>query len=238
MTVDAGETRNSILQKLRRVTGGTSAFQRNFQSYSSSSVSRGTTGSRPGLISDGHIQQLETELRRLGGEFHSVPELKDVEATILQLAQDSSYHRIAVSNDDLLQEGDLVARLHDSGYFESIVSSQDDNSEENIKNALKRCHLGITGCDSVIAETATVVLSHRNFGGRSISLLPECHVVVAGRAQVLGSLDDWMDMQVFKTETFSSCLTFVTGPSRTADIEKVLVTGVHGPLRLILLLVG
>jgi L-lactate dehydrogenase complex protein LldG len=82
-----------------------------------------------------------------------------------------------------------------------------------------------------------MVLSHSGFGGRSISLLPECHVVVAHRAQIFISLDDWMNSQAFIPGPLPSCTTLITGPSRTADIEKILVTGVHAPLRLVLMLV-
>jgi L-lactate dehydrogenase complex protein LldG len=101
--------------------------------------------------------------------------------------------------------------------------------------------LGLSGVDDVIAETGTLVLMARAGQMRSVSLLPPLHVAVARTSQVIATLADYLllaqaggaDPQQYLT----SCVSFVTGPSRTGDIELKLTVGVHGPgeLHLVLL---
>jgi L-lactate dehydrogenase complex protein LldG len=188
-------------------------------------------------VTEDTISHLSQELKRLGAELRTVAGLPNLSAAILQLARESHYKRIAVGADPILIEANLVTGLQHFEDFKLILNDRAPRPRDEIREALSKCQLGITGCDAVIAETATMVLSHAGFGGRSISLLPECHVVVAHRSQIFISLDDWMSSQSFSPDTLPSCTTLITGPSRTADIEKVLVKGVHGPLRLVLLLV-
>jgi L-lactate dehydrogenase complex protein LldG len=90
----------------------------------------------------------------------------------------------------------------------------------------------ITGCDFLIAETGTIVLKHTSNRFKSGALLPRVHIVIANEGQIFGTLEE-----VFSRidEKFDSLL-FITGPSRTADIEKVIVRGVHGPQKVYLIL--
>lgn len=182
------------------------------------------------------IQNLESELRRLSGEFRRARTVEEVPAIVIKFAQDSGYQRIAVNSDPILSECRLASRLKNSGHFEQVYCDADTIPAASMATVLAECHLGITGCEAIIADTATIILNHSGFGGRSISLLPQCHLVVARRMQLYRTLDDWMDFQRSTQRALPTCLTFVTGPSRTADIEKVLVTGVHGPLGLVLIL--
>lgn len=94
-----------------------------------------------------------------------------------------------------------------------------------------RADLGVTGCLALVAETGSILLAHPE--GRAASLLPDTHAVVATPDQVVASLEDALAR--VRDHDGPAC-TFVTGPSRTADIEKTLVMGMHGPRRLILLL--
>lgn len=187
-------------------------------------------------VPDEALKDLSSELERLGGEFRMVASPGDLPGTILQLARESHYKRIAVSTDSVLNEANVVARLHDFQDFKTILSDRAPLFEDRRVDAFMNCQLGITGCEAVIADTATIVLNHAAFGGRLISLLPECHVVVARCSQVFSSLEDWMNSSGFSPRSLPACITLITGPSRTADIEKVLVTGVHGPLRLVLMM--
>jgi len=107
------------------------------------------------------------------------------------------------------------------------------------RDMLARADLGLSGVDYVIAETGTLVLTARAGQMRGVSLLPPVHVAVARTSQVIATLADYLllvagpDLQ----QALSSCVSFVTGPSRTGDIELQLTVGVHGPgeLHLVLL---
>ncbi len=97
--------------------------------------------------------------------------------------------------------------------------------------------LGITLADAAIAETGTIAQCARPFRPRSISLVPRCHLVLVPRDRLLASLEDLFEgitsgaSWAGGPEEFASYFTWITGPSRTADIEKTLTIGVHGPAR-------
>lgn len=95
---------------------------------------------------------------------------------------------------------------------------------------LARADLAVTGCEWLVAQTGTVVIAHR-----ALSVLPPVHLVVAHRDQVLPDLFAALTrLRMRYGPRWPSAVTFITGPSRTADIEKILVMGAHGPKRLAL----
>jgi len=103
---------------------------------------------------------------------------------------------------------------------------------------LEACDVGITECDALIAQTGSVMLSSRRAGGRALSILPPHHVVLARRDQLVPDLP--AAFQLLKTEygdNIPSMISFITGPSRTGDIERILVLGAHGPKKLTVLCV-
>ncbi len=88
--------------------------------------------------------------------------------------------------------------------------------------------LGITQADYALADTGTLVVFSEAGEGRTLSLLPPVHVAVIEEAQILAGLDELMEREPRFPER-SSAMIFITGPSRTADIERTLTVGVHGP---------
>jgi L-lactate dehydrogenase complex protein LldG len=104
---------------------------------------------------------------------------------------------------------------------------------------LETASAGITSCDALVAQTGGVLLTARSAGGRALSVLPPHHVVVAHESQLLPDLPAAFDLlQQRYGGKFPSFCTFITGPSRTADIERMLVLGAHGPKKLTILLIG
>lgn len=98
---------------------------------------------------------------------------------------------------------------------------------------LESCSAGISECDALVAQTGSVLVTARSAGGRALSVLPPHHVVLARRSQLLGDLPDAFALLKEKYGTnYPSFISFITGPSRTGDIERILVLGAHGPKRL------
>lgn len=88
----------------------------------------------------------------------------------------------------------------------------------------------ITFCESLVARTGTIVLSSVESGGRTPSVYAPVHVCIAFTSQVVYDLKDALVLLKKKYgQQLPSLISFATGPSRTADIEKTLVVGVHGP---------
>jgi L-lactate dehydrogenase complex protein LldG len=99
--------------------------------------------------------------------------------------------------------------------------------------------VGITAVDFLVARTGSIVLSTATAGGRRLSVLPPFHIAIATTGQLVVSLDDALKAYHERGESNrSSYATIITGPSRTSDIEKILVLGAHGPKRLAVMVVG
>ena len=87
----------------------------------------------------------------------------------------------------------------------------------------------MTPCLALIADTGTVVVSSRLSGGRRNGLVDPVHVVEARADQLVPDLAAALERDRPRAGTSASAVTFITGPSRTADIEQTLIRGVHGP---------
>ncbi len=95
---------------------------------------------------------------------------------------------------------------------------------------LPGCDASITDCEFLVARTGTIVMSAAQQSGRTVSVYAPVHICIAFTNQLVYEVKD--ALQSIKTKytgNIPSLITFATGPSRTADIEKTLVTGVHGP---------
>ncbi|MGH7969246.1 MAG: LutC/YkgG family protein [Limisphaerales bacterium] len=98
---------------------------------------------------------------------------------------------------------------------------------------LESCSIGLTECDALVAQTGSVLVTSRSAGGRALSVLPPHHVVLARREQLIRDLPDAFALLKRKYgANYPSFISFITGPSRTGDIERILVLGAHGPRRL------
>jgi len=102
---------------------------------------------------------------------------------------------------------------------------------------IAQAEVGITLCESLVARNGSVIVSNGNAAGRRLSIYPHCHIVVAYTSQLVLDLKDAFKLLKTKYDTeLPSMISTVTGPSRTADIEKTLVLGAHGPKELIVFL--
>jgi len=95
------------------------------------------------------------------------------------------------------------------------------------RRLLLACDVGITSCNCAIAETGTLVMCSRPGQERVASLLPPMHIALVELEQIVPDLID--AFAVLDRSALPSNVTFITGPSKTGDIELQLTTGVHGP---------
>ena len=146
----------------------------------------------------------------------------------------------------------VVGRALRNDLFESVgvdltaVALQSDSSDDHdgqrayLRSLMADADIGITGVDYAIAETGTCVIIARAGVSRLVSLLPPVHVAIVERGQVLPSLDELFTLRRndFVNGEIGSYMNLITGPSRTADIEYTIVTGVHGPGEVHMVIVG
>ena len=101
---------------------------------------------------------------------------------------------------------------------------------------LEDCSAGLTECDALIAQTGSILLTAGTGGGRGLSVLPPHHVVLARRGQMVADLPAAFELLKAKYgQRYPSFISFISGPSRTGDIERILVLGAHGPKKLTIL---
>jgi L-lactate dehydrogenase complex protein LldG len=110
-----------------------------------------------------------------------------------------------------------------------------DNFSET---TLADCDASITTCENLVARTGSIVLTTASESGRTVSVYAPVHLCIAYTSQLLYDVKD--ALQLIKEKyagNLPSLISFATGPSRTADIEKTLVVGVHGPKEVYVFLV-
>jgi L-lactate dehydrogenase complex protein LldG len=172
---------------------------------------------------------LVDNLGKLRALVHRVPDLSAAADLVGTLARERDWKQVA------WHDHPLVAPLRAGipcGSYEIRPAAFD-------KSALEACDAGITACEALVAQTGSILVSSATCGGRALSILPHVHVVVATCDQIVGTLGDALHFcQAHAAGRMPSMLSFITGPSRTGDIERILVLGAHGPKELVVILVG
>ena len=140
------------------------------------------------------------------------------------------------------QLGSLIRKMDWEKVYcveETLKPSLEGVIGDRLFNAdLSQADVSITGCESLVARTGSIVLSAAQTEGRTASVYAPIHVCVAFTSQLVYDIQDaFQQLKSKHVERFPSLVSFATGPSRTADIEKTLVVGVHGPKEVYLFLV-
>jgi L-lactate dehydrogenase complex protein LldG len=171
---------------------------------------------------------LAENLTKLRAQLVRVPDLAAAKAALTELARSKGWKRLAYhAHPD-------TAACTDGLPCEAW--SVDQNFD---KHHLESCDVGLTSCEAIVAQTGSILVSSATNGGRALSILPHIHVVIGRADQVVGDLTDaFALMRSRHGDRLPSMLSFITGPSRTGDIERILVLGAHGPKELVLILVG
>lgn len=191
----------------------------------------------------------EEILNRLKNAVHPEPEKPDFDAPVyfsidqpLELAFKENLEKVNGSVHLYDTNEAMFSALRDflSTYtVEDIICNEKTLQEQLKENGIaysssavlpKTIEVGITSCEFLIAHTGSVMVSSALGGGRQLSVYPPVHVVVADKTQIVDFLRAaYTNIQNKYGQNLPSQITLITGPSRTADIEKTLVMGAHGP---------
>ena len=175
---------------------------------------------------DEQIELFRQNAENLKADFHTFPDLPAAARHVQSLSAAGGWKKIGLHSGDLTgpvaRELGLREVRTDRGY------AVDD---------LESCDAALTECEVLVAQTGTVLVSGPSAGGRALSVLPPHHIVLARRGQMVSDLTAALQHVSGKYRgQFPSFLSFITGPSRTGDIERILVLGAHGPKKLTILL--
>jgi L-lactate dehydrogenase complex protein LldG len=181
------------------------------------------------------LERFRTEFERVAGVFHRAPDLAAVPPVLAAIARERGA-RSLVTWDPAVLGFDAGPALIRDGL--EVVAARAGHEDEAARRAHReqaaRAQVGVTTADFVLAETGTLILLSGSGRPRSTSLLPDVHVAVFGRDRLLETLEQVGVMlealHVDPDRAMSGAMiNFITGPSRTADIELTLTRGVHGP---------
>ncbi|WP_226660143.1 LutC/YkgG family protein [Pseudalkalibacillus hwajinpoensis] len=168
-----------------------------------------------------HTSFMRTDLERLGETLRSV--LLNYDVTKVVGASGPRNDETGLSN--------VYTELQAEGYDIHIWDK--NKGQENITFA-EQAGAGIVFSDLTLAESGTVALFNDRYNGRSISLLPETFIAIIPKSTLVPRMTQASQLiheEEKKGNPISSCVSFVTGPSNSADIEMNLIVGVHGPVK-------
>ncbi|HWP41667.1 MAG TPA: lactate utilization protein [Blastocatellia bacterium] len=174
------------------------------------------------------IKQFDSELTRIGGKVHYARSASEVGDLLLHLAEELRARNLVVWEDRNLPDAEYL-RSFDAAGLKVHFEDREGDPESFLRKAAQ-ADIGITSVDYALADTATLVLISGEGRARSVSLLPPVHVAILDTEKILPGLDELFGL--LGGHPPGSAVTFITGPSRTADIELTLVVGVHGPQEL------
>ncbi len=160
------------------------------------------------------------EFTKLDGKFIYVDNTKELIAALYQLMETLQLQNI------YCVEQPLITTLTNNEWQQPLYPS------------LTNCDASITSCEYLVARTGTIVLSSQQTKGRTASVYCPVHICIAYTKQMVYDVKDALLLLKEKYNNhLPSLISFATGPSRTADIEKTLVKGIHGPKEVICILI-
>jgi L-lactate dehydrogenase complex protein LldG len=180
------------------------------------------------------LERFRTEFERVGGVFHRVASIGHVPAVVGRIARERGVKRLVAWHPDALG-ADLMPALRAEGLtVESTPRDAGTQDRDASRSTTAHAEVGLTGADLAVGETGSLVLLSGIGRPRTTSLLPPYHVAFFDRTSLVESLEQvGILLEAWHADGrppwWSGAINFITGPSRTADIELTLTRGVHGP---------
>jgi len=207
---------NPVIENVRRSLGRTAQI----------SSPKGTPLSlRPAVYESRQPESVDSEIERFLGEIKKLSGVgqklspSEIDSALKTLVEEQDIHKATVWETPHLRQLGITEILNSLGV--ELVSPNAN------KHEMALCDLGITEADYLLPETGTLAMHSSAEKPRAVSLLPRVHLAIV-RPEMLRP-----DMhQVFAEAKDGHYLVFITGPSRTADIELTVTLGVHGPKNL------
>lgn len=176
------------------------------------------------------LAQFASELLPIGARVHQASSIDSAAEYIARIVVERKARTIVATDAEVVEGLDLRKRLGSAG----IRYATEASGDADLRSIAIDAGIGVSGVDYALADIGTLVLLARKGQPRSISLVPPVHIAIVKADQVVHGLDDLFGLLRSEkgVKDLGSAVTFITGPSRTADIELTLVVGVHGPQEL------
>jgi L-lactate dehydrogenase complex protein LldG len=172
------------------------------------------------------VERFQEELEKVGGTVVRCSSAKDLEDRLLQPIANSKAQSLVSWSRSEFEDFELD-RLWKSGQCTSWQGG-DAHERAHFRERAAKADIGLTAADLAIANTGSLVLRSGPTRPRCTSLLPTMHVALLRSSQIVARMGEALE-KLATRDSLPSQLLFVTGPSRTSDIENDLTIGVHGP---------
>jgi len=160
--------------------------------------------------------------RALGTEVHRVRDMSEARDLIGRLIKEMGAKKVALSESPLFSYADLG---------KAVAGCRAEVIKGNPREVAETADLGISSFEMAVAETGTLVQDATDINRRLVSMLPPVHLALVPTGCLVATLKEAINNLAARGQV-PGYVAFVSGPSRTADIERVLTIGVHGPGRL------
>lgn len=170
-------------------------------------------------VSSSPVIDFKTNLEAIGGQVYICENKSELTERLVSMCRELNQDSVFCTDPTLISLFGQRLNIH---------SEEKDFSEVSI---------GVTRCEYLVAHLGSVLVSSAQVSGRRLNVFPETHIVVADQSQLTNYLEEALEklQKKYKNE-LPSLISTITGPSRTADIEKTLVMGMHGPRSLVVLI--
>ena len=184
------------------------------------------------------VATFEQELEKVAGCAYRAADGSQLENTLRKILGDRHASSVVLSRNPLLRELGLARKVESWGFAVASCSEPSGEAAEADKRRIFReraflAEVGITGVEFVLAESGSLVLTSLTEGAQLASLAPPVHIALYRRSQALATLEEVLERlpvpRDLEAPLPGRSVVFITGPSRTADIEQILIRGVHGP---------
>jgi len=221
-----GNAREEILEKLRAAPKGDVPVRLHMSPLN-----------EIGLDKEEMITKFRETLFLQTGVVHRVKDNREALDKLEEIVDTENLKRVVASTDDVVTPLDLPSWGEKKGVH--ISRAQDFTDRDEFKDEVfARAEAGITGADFAVAESGTLGLAHDTDQARLISLAPILHIALVPADRFVPVYENAID-KVFKDgAAIPSQFTFITGPSMTADIQATPFKGMHGPRRIIVIVIG
>jgi L-lactate dehydrogenase complex protein LldG len=186
-----------------------------------------------GATQDELVEKLEEQCKVIHTSFTRT-NMDGLAETLRKVLKNYDVTKIVGANGPRIEEtglSNVYKEIQSEGYDVHIWD--ENKGQENITFA-EQAGAGIVFSDITLAESGTVTLFNDRYNGRSISLLPETFIAIVPKSTVVPRMTQASQLiheEEKKGNPVSSCVSFITGPSNSADIEMNLIVGVHGPVK-------
>jgi len=213
-TLRSGSARREILDSVRNHLEASAAFD---SAHKIHHASPDNDGAVQPIQGGGVIEMFCERVRLVNGNVVAISGSEELTDALQKVIDELEPRTIAISDSELVRSVVIEIRT-DAEIIENASTAE-----------LFNCDVGITTAQLAIAETGTLVLESKKEFSRLTSLVPETHICLLEANKIRRTMSEILDLMA---KDLSPAVTFITGPSRTSDIELTLAIGVHGPRHL------